>query len=110
MLFKTNFLILGWIFVRSLSLSLCAAPAPVVSSVPVMTSLQSGPTLGPWLSELHRGASAFDIRRVAPSFLSQGPEMADYKESLEQLRLLARCYRDDSGGVMRSSSEEDDDD
>ncbi|XP_056255647.1 protein misato homolog 1 isoform X3 [Seriola aureovittata] len=86
------------------------SPASVVSSVPVLTSLQSGPVLGSWLSELHRGASTFDIRRVAPSFLSQGPEMADYEEALEQLRLLSRCYRDDSGGVMRSSSEEDDDD
>ncbi|XP_035765180.1 protein misato homolog 1 [Neolamprologus brichardi] len=66
--------------------------------------------LDPWLSELHRGASAFDIRRVAPSFLSQGPEVSDYQEALEQLRLLARCYRDDSRGVMRSSSEEEDDD
>ncbi|XP_042081328.1 protein misato homolog 1 isoform X1 [Haplochromis burtoni] len=82
----------------------------VVSSVPVMTSLQSGPALDPWLSELHRGVSAFDIRRVAPSFLSQGPEVSDYQEALEQLRLLARCYRDDSRGVMRSSSEEEDDD
>lgn len=81
----------------------------MVSSLPVMTSLQSGPALGMWLSELHRGASAFDIRRMAPSFLSQGPEMADYQEALEQLRLLARCYKDDSGGVMRSSSEEEDD-
>ena len=90
--------------------SLSAAPAPTVLSVPVLTSLQSGPALGTWLSELHRGASAFDIRRVAPSFLSQGPEMADYQEALEQLRLLARCYRDYSGGVMRSSSEDEDDD
>ncbi|XP_019109789.1 protein misato homolog 1 isoform X1 [Larimichthys crocea] len=88
---------------------LTGSPAPLVSSVPVMTSLQSGPALGPWLSELHRGASALDIRRVAPSFLSQGPELADYKEALEQLCLLSRCYRDDSGGVVRSSSEEDDD-
>nr|XP_020497889.1 protein misato homolog 1 isoform X1 [Labrus bergylta] len=86
------------------------SPAPVVSSAPVMTSLQSGTAVGQWLSELHRGVSAFDIRRVAPSFLSQGPEMADYEEALEQLRLLSRCYRDDSGGMMRSSSEEDDDD
>ncbi|XP_037650107.1 protein misato homolog 1 isoform X1 [Sebastes umbrosus] len=85
-------------------------PAPVVSSAPVMTSLQSGPALGPWLSELHRGATTSDIRRAVPSFLSQGPEMADYEEALEELRLMARCYRDDSGGVMRSSSEEDDDD
>ncbi|XP_068188527.1 protein misato homolog 1 [Antennarius striatus] len=86
------------------------SPPSVVSSVPVLTSLQSGPALDPWLSELYRGASAVDIRRVAPSFLSQGPEMADYQEALEQLRLLARCYRDNSGGVMCSSSEEDDDD
>lgn len=92
------------------SSSISTAPSPVVSSVPVMTSLQSGPALGPWLSELHRGASAFDIRRLAPSFLSQGPEMADYKETLEQLRLMARCYRDDSSGMVHSSSEEDDDD
>lgn len=82
----------------------------MVSSVPVMTSLQSGPALGSWLSELHRGASAYDIRRVAPSYLSQGPELADYEEALEQLRLLSRCYRDNSGGVTHSSSEEDDDD
>lgn len=75
-----------------------------------MTSLQSGPVLDTWLSELHHRTSTFDIRRVAPSFLSHGPEIDDYKEALEQLRLLARCYRDDSGGVMRSSSEEDDDD
>nr|XP_057903244.1 protein misato homolog 1 [Doryrhamphus excisus] len=81
-----------------------------VSSVPVITSLQSGPVLDPWLSDLHRSVSAFDIRRVAPSFLAQGPEMADYSEVLEQLRLLARRYRDDSRGMTRSSSEDDDDD
>uniref|UniRef100_A0A3B5AN75 Protein misato homolog 1 n=1 Tax=Stegastes partitus TaxID=144197 RepID=A0A3B5AN75_9TELE len=86
------------------------SPVPPVSSVPVLTSLQSGPALGSWLSELHRGAVAFDIRRVAPSFLSQGPELADYQEALEQLRLQARCYRDDSAGVMRSSSEDEEDD
>ncbi|XP_019721597.1 protein misato homolog 1 isoform X2 [Hippocampus comes] len=85
------------------------ATPPDVSSVPVITSLQSGPALDQWLSELHRSVSAFDIRRVAPSFLSQGPEMADYSEALEQLRLLARKYRDDSGGATRSSSEDDDD-
>lgn len=100
---------LWWFYKTVLPFTISAAPAPLVSSVPVMTSLQSGPALGSWLSELHRGATAFDIRRVAPSFLSQGPEMADYEESLEQLRLLARCYRDDSGGMVGSSSEEDDD-
>ncbi|KAM9414785.1 protein misato homolog 1-like [Salvelinus alpinus] len=49
-------------------------------------------TLGP--SELQRGASALDPRRIAPSFLSQGPELTDFQESLEQLHLLARCYSD----------------
>ncbi|TNN44452.1 Protein misato 1 [Liparis tanakae] len=84
--------------------------APAVSSAPVLTSLQSSPAVGSWLSELHRGASALDLHRVAPSFLSQGPEMADYKEALEELRLLGRCYRDLNGGAANTSSEEDDDD
>ncbi|KAJ8000230.1 hypothetical protein DPEC_G00202680 [Dallia pectoralis] len=83
--------------------------SPLVSSIPVLTSLQSSSAIGPWLSELQRGASAMDPRRVAPSFLSQGPEPADFLESLEQLRLLACCYRDDSDGMLRSSSSEDDD-
>lgn len=48
------------------------------------------------------------MRRVAPSFFSQGPEMADYEEALEQLHLLARRYRDDSGGRTQSSSEDED--
>ncbi|XP_053718914.1 protein misato homolog 1 isoform X2 [Synchiropus splendidus] len=81
-----------------------------VTSVPVLTSLQSGPAIGPWLADLHRSVSAFDVRRVAPSFLSQGLDMDHFREALEQLRRLSRCYRDDSGGVTRSSSEDDDDD
>lgn len=47
---------------------------------------------------------------MAPSFLSQGPEEADYREALEQLKLMSRRYRDDSGGATRSSSEDEDDD
>lgn len=65
--------------------------------------------MGSWLAELHRGVSSLDLRRVAPSFLSQGPEVLEYQEALEQLRVLARCYRDDSGGATRSSSEDDED-
>ncbi|XP_046875073.1 protein misato homolog 1 [Hypomesus transpacificus] len=79
---------------------------PGVSSLPVLTSLQSTPALGPWLSELQRSASSIDPRRVAHNFLSQGTELGDFNESLEQLRILARCYRDES--ATRSSSEEDD--
>lgn len=86
------------------------SPVPLVSSAPVLTSLQSSPGVGSWLSDLHSSVSSFDIRRVAPSFLSQGPEEADYQEALEQLKLLSRRYRDDSGGATRSSSEDEDDD
>lgn len=86
------------------------SPVPLVSSAPVLTSLQSSTGVGSWLSNLHRSVSSFDVRRVAPSFLSQGLEEADYREALEQLKLLSRRYRDDSGGVTRSSSEEEDDD
>ncbi|XP_011607631.2 protein misato homolog 1 isoform X1 [Takifugu rubripes] len=80
--------------------------APLVSSAPVLTSLQSGPALGSWLTELHRGISALDLRRLAPSYLS---EISEYQETLEQLRVLAQCYRDDSSGAMCSSEEDDDD-
>ncbi|PWA14850.1 hypothetical protein CCH79_00020312, partial [Gambusia affinis] len=85
-----------------------SSAAPAVSSVPILTSLQSGTALHPFLSELQRAATTFDVRRRAPSFLSQGPEMADYQEALEELCLLGRCYHDDSGGTTRSSSEDDD--
>lgn len=80
-----------------------------MSSAPVLASLQSGPALGSWLTELHRGVSVFDLRRLAPSFLSAGSEISEYQEALEQLRVLAQCYRDDSGGVMCSSEDDDDD-
>uniref|UniRef100_A0A3P9NX85 Misato mitochondrial distribution and morphology regulator 1 n=1 Tax=Poecilia reticulata TaxID=8081 RepID=A0A3P9NX85_POERE len=84
-----------------------AGAAPPVSSVPILTSLQSGTALRPFLSELQRAAATFDVRRRAPSFLSQGPEMADYQEALEELRLLGRCYHDDSGGGTTSSEDDD---
>uniref|UniRef100_A0A8C7H9V0 Protein misato homolog 1 n=1 Tax=Oncorhynchus kisutch TaxID=8019 RepID=A0A8C7H9V0_ONCKI len=58
----------------------------------VHTSLHSSPALGPWLLELQRGASALDPRRIAPSFLSRGTELADFQESRKQLGLLVRCY------------------
>ncbi|KAJ3609712.1 hypothetical protein NHX12_024223 [Muraenolepis orangiensis] len=65
--------------------------------------------MGPWLAEIQRTVAALNIRRVAPSFLSQGPEMAEYQDALEQLRLLARCYRDDSQGMTHFSSDDDED-
>ncbi|XP_077086296.1 protein misato homolog 1 isoform X2 [Siphateles boraxobius] len=80
-------------------------PSPPVSSLPVLTSLQSGPAVGLQLSELQRVCSALDLRRVTPSFLSHGPEFSELTESLEQLRNLALCYRQDGS---RSSSDEED--
>uniref|UniRef100_A0AAY4D547 Protein misato homolog 1 n=1 Tax=Denticeps clupeoides TaxID=299321 RepID=A0AAY4D547_9TELE len=83
---------------------------PAVSSLPVLTSLQSSTALGPWLAGTQKMASALDPRRVAPSFLSNGLEISDLQEAMEQLKSLAFCYRDDSSGILRSSSDEDDDD
>lgn len=84
------------------------APQPVLS-LPVLTSLQSSSSVSHFLAELQKSCSAVDLRRVSPSFLSHG-DQAEMAESFEQLRTLAHCYRDDSGGVVRSSSEDDDDD
>ncbi|KAJ8386475.1 hypothetical protein AAFF_G00169450 [Aldrovandia affinis] len=84
-------------------------PPNTVSSLPVLSGLQSSSALGPWLSEMQRGACALP-RRVGTSFLSQGPEIGEMQEALEQLRTMAQCYRDDRGGVLHSSSEDDDDD
>ncbi|XDV33543.1 hypothetical protein PO909_003923, partial [Leuciscus waleckii] len=82
-------------------------PPQRVSSLPVLTSLQSGRAVGLQLSELQKACSALDLRRVTPSFLSHGPEFSELTESLEQLRTLALCYRQDRS---RSSSDEDDED
>lgn len=98
----------GWL--RSQDLPPGCVPPPV-SSVPILTCLQSGPALGPWLAELHRTVGSLNISRLAPSFLSEGPEMAEYQDALEELRLLARCYRDESrGGAAHFSSSEEDED
>ncbi|XP_060743484.1 protein misato homolog 1 [Tachysurus vachellii] len=80
-----------------------------VLSLPVMSSLQSSSSVSSFLAELQKSCSAIDLRRVSPSFLSHG-DQAEIAESLEQLRTLAHCYRDDSGGMVRSSSDDDDDD
>ncbi|MCJ8750131.1 hypothetical protein PDJAM_G00259070 [Pangasius djambal] len=88
--------------------STTVAPLPVLS-LPVLTSLQSSSSMSHFLAELQKSCSAIDLRRISPSFLSHG-DQAEMAESLEQLRTLAHCYRDDSGGTMRSSSEDDDDD
>lgn len=78
-----------------------------VAGLPVLTCLQSSPAVGLQLSELQKACAALDLRRVAPSFLSHGPEPGEISEFMEQLRSLAHCYRLDP---CRSSSDEDDDD
>ncbi|GAA6079284.1 protein misato homolog 1 isoform X1, partial [Tachysurus ichikawai] len=80
-----------------------------VMSLPVMSSLQSSSSVSSFLAELQVSCSAIDLRRVSPSFLSHG-DQAEIAESLEQLRTLAHCYRDDSGGMVHSYSDDDDDD
>ncbi|XP_051727993.1 protein misato homolog 1 [Ctenopharyngodon idella] len=80
-------------------------PSQSVSSLPVLTSLQSSPAVGLQLSELQKACAALDLRRVTPSFLSHGPELGELTESLEQLLNLAHCYRLDHS---RSSSDDDD--
>ncbi|XP_041932515.1 protein misato homolog 1 [Alosa sapidissima] len=87
-----------------------SAVAPPVVSVPVLTSLQSSPAIGPWLSELHIAASRLDPHRIASSFLTHGPEPSDLQEALEQLRVLAHCYHNENSGLFHSSSEDDDND
>ncbi|XP_048059388.1 protein misato homolog 1 [Megalobrama amblycephala] len=82
-----------------------ATPSHSVSSLPVLTSLQSSPAVGVQLSELQKACAALDLRRVTPSFLSHGPELGELTESLEQLLNLAHCYRLDHS---RSSSDDDD--
>ncbi|KAF4081773.1 hypothetical protein AMELA_G00165080 [Ameiurus melas] len=80
-----------------------------VLSLPVLSSLQSSTSVFSFLAELQKSCSAIDLRRVSPAFLTHC-EQSDITENLEQLRTLANCYRDDSGGTVRSSSEDDDDD
>lgn len=83
-----------------------AAAAHPVSSLPLLTSLQSSPAAGLQLSELQKACSALEMRRVAPSFLSNGLELGELTEAMEQLCSLAHCYQHNQ---LHSSSEEDDD-
>lgn len=86
------------------------AVVPPVASVPVLTSLQSSPALGPWMSELRVSASRPDPRRIAPSFLTHGLELSDLQEALEQLNVLAHSYQNENAAIFQSSSDEDDND
>ncbi|KAI7798555.1 Protein misato-like protein 1 [Triplophysa rosa] len=86
--------------------ALPVSAARPVSSLPVLTSLQSSPAAGLQLSELQKACSALDMRRVAPSFLSHGLELSELTEAMEQLRSLAHCYQHNQ---LHSSSDEDDD-
>lgn len=92
---------------KSVLLPVFPASCPPVSCLPVLTSLQSSPGVGLQLSELQKACASLDLRRVAPSFLTHGPEPGEISEYLEQLRNLAHCYRQSHS---RSSSDEDDDD
>ncbi|XP_046714871.1 protein misato homolog 1 isoform X1 [Silurus meridionalis] len=80
--------------------------SPPVLSLPVLSSLQSSSSISHFLAELQKSCSAIDLRRISPSFLSPD-DQTEMAESLEQLRTLAHCYRDDSGGLVLMESSRD---
>ncbi|KAK7116070.1 protein misato homolog 1-like [Littorina saxatilis] len=67
-------------------------PRSGVESVPMMTSLQSGPSVGSHVSSLHDEAARFNIHRHH-HFLGAGLEEEEFRENLDRLHSLADCYR-----------------
>ncbi len=66
-----------------------------VDSVPVMTSLQSTPSVGQLLSSLHQHAVQLDLSRLH-KFTDAGLEADEWKESLDTLLSLAHNYEEPS--------------
>jgi len=62
-----------------------------VESVPVMTSLQSSLGAGRHLSDLLTLATKLDVRRLHRA-IDAGLEPDEYKEVLESLDRVGRCY------------------
>ena len=62
-----------------------------VDSVPVMTSLQSTPSVGNMITNLHQHASSLDISKLH-KFTDAGLELDEFKESLDSLKSLAHNY------------------
>ena len=63
-----------------------------VESVPMLTSLQSNPSVGGCVSSLHSEAARFNIRRHH-HFLEAGLEEEEFRDSLDQLQALADSYQ-----------------
>ncbi|XP_030397864.1 protein misato homolog 1 isoform X1 [Gopherus evgoodei] len=66
-----------------------------VESIPVLTALQSSPTLHSALYSLYKELHRVDVRRWA-SFFSAGIELYDFQEALHELRTLSQCYKTSS--------------
>ncbi|XP_044847691.1 protein misato homolog 1 isoform X2 [Mauremys mutica] len=66
-----------------------------VESIPVLTALQSSPTLHSALYSLYKELHRVDVRRWA-SFFSAGIELHDFQEALHELRTLSQCYKTSS--------------
>ncbi|KAM9114565.1 protein misato homolog 1 isoform 4-T4 [Pangshura tecta] len=69
--------------------------ATAVESIPVLTALQSSPTLHSALYSLYKELHQVDVRRWA-SFFSAGIELYDFQEALHELRTLSQCYKTSS--------------
>uniref|UniRef100_A0A8C0QK81 Misato mitochondrial distribution and morphology regulator 1 n=1 Tax=Chelonoidis abingdonii TaxID=106734 RepID=A0A8C0QK81_CHEAB len=69
--------------------------ATAVESIPVLTALQSSPTLHSALYSLYKELHRVDVRRWA-SFFSAGIELYDFQEALHELRTLSQCYKTSS--------------
>ncbi|XP_072050730.1 protein misato homolog 1-like [Amphiura filiformis] len=65
-----------------------------VSSVPMMTSLQSSPTTGHLLAELVKQSQRLDIRKFH-GYVEGGLEPDEFKETMDNLQAMSECYTTD---------------
>lgn len=80
---------------QSFSFSHFIFPSPGVNSVPVITCLQSTQNVKPLLDHLVEESSKLDLRKYH-KFLDSGLEEDEYRESVENLKLLGQCYESSS--------------
>uniref|UniRef100_A0A8D2JB05 Misato mitochondrial distribution and morphology regulator 1 n=1 Tax=Varanus komodoensis TaxID=61221 RepID=A0A8D2JB05_VARKO len=76
-----------------------------VESIPVFTALRSSAVLHKALGSFYQELCQVDVRRWA-SFFSVGVEMDDFRETLDELRTLAQCYKE-SGSAEESEDDTD---
>uniref|UniRef100_A0A8D2J906 Protein misato homolog 1 n=1 Tax=Varanus komodoensis TaxID=61221 RepID=A0A8D2J906_VARKO len=82
-----------------------SSPSTAVESIPVFTALRSSAVLHKALGSFYQELCQVDVRRWA-SFFSVGVEMDDFRETLDELRTLAQCYKE-SGSAEESEDDTD---